>query len=56
VDTKHTLLLDVVSDPLPETGVSYNKHRLHKVGYFADLMSANEEVNESIRPLLKLSR
>ena len=38
-----------------ETGVSYNK-RLHKVGYFAELLTTNEEVNESIRPLLKLSR
>jgi len=45
-----------VSGLLMETGVSYNKQRLHKVGYFADLMSTNEEVNESIRPLLKLSR
>jgi transposase len=45
-----------VSGLLMETGVDYNKRRLHKVGYFADLMSANEEVQESIRPLLKLSR
>ena len=45
-----------VSGLLLETGVSYNKRRLHKVGYFADLMSANEEVYESIRPLLRLSR
>ena len=45
-----------VSGLLMETGVSYNKQRLHKVGYFADLMTSNEEVNESIRPLLKLSR
>jgi transposase len=45
-----------VSGLLLETGVSYNKSLLHKVGYFADLMSANENVNESIRPLLKLSR
>src|SRR5579862_6657579 len=45
-----------VSGLLMETGVSYNKQRLHKVGYFADLMTTNEEVNESIRPLLKLSR
>ena len=45
-----------VSGLLLETGVSYNKRRLHKVGCFADLMSSNEEVNESIRPLLKLSR
>ena len=39
-----------------ETGVSYNKQRLRKLGYFMELMSCNEEVNESIRPLLKLSR
>jgi hypothetical protein len=39
-----------------ETGVEYNKRRLHKVGYFRELLSTNEEVNESIRPLLKLSR
>jgi len=45
-----------VSGLLMETGVSYNKRRLHKVGYFADLISTNEEVNQSIRPLLKLSR
>jgi transposase len=45
-----------VSGLLMETGVSYNKQRLHKVGYFAELMSSNEEVQESIRPLLKLSR
>jgi hypothetical protein len=32
--------------------VSYNKQRLHKVGYFADLMSSNEEIDDSIRPLL----
>ncbi len=45
-----------VSGLLMETGVSYNKQRLHKVGYFADLMATNEEVNESIRPLLKTCR
>ncbi|MGA7224429.1 MAG: hypothetical protein WBX16_16335, partial [Candidatus Acidiferrales bacterium] len=28
----------------------------HKVGYFAELMTGNEDVQESIRPLLKLSR
>ena len=33
-----------VSGLLLETGVSYNKRRLHKVGYFADLMSTNEAV------------
>jgi transposase len=45
-----------VSGLLMETGVSYNKQRLHKVGYFSELMSSNEQVQESIRPLLKLSR
>jgi hypothetical protein len=45
-----------ISGLLMETGVSYNKQRLHKLGYFLELMSCNEEVNGSIRPLLKLSR
>jgi transposase len=39
-----------------ETGVEYNKQRLHKVSYFRELLSTNEEVHPSIRPLLKLSR
>ena len=45
-----------VSGLLMETGVEYNKRRLHKVGYFRELLSDNEEVQASIRPLLKLSR
>ena len=45
-----------VSGLLMETGVSYNKLRLHRMGYFAELMSTNEEVSESIRPLLRLYR
>jgi hypothetical protein len=45
-----------ISGLLMETGVSYNKQRLHKLGYFTDLLSTNEEINESIRPLLKVSR
>ena len=45
-----------VSGLLMESGVTYDKQRLHKVGYFTDLLSASEEINESIRPLLKLSR
>ncbi len=32
-----------ISGLLMETGVSYNKQRLHKVGYFTELMSGNEE-------------
>src|SRR6201994_1577870 len=45
-----------VSGLLMETGVSYNKQRLHKVGYFAELLMTNEEGNERLRPLFKLSR
>src|SRR6201984_850260 len=45
-----------VSGLLMESGVSYNKQRLHKVGYFSDLLSHNEEVSDSIRPLLKICR
>src|SRR5438034_5756665 len=41
---------------LRSTGVSHNKRRLHKVGYFRELLASNEEVNESIRPLLRVSR
>src|SRR2546428_1230124 len=41
---------------LRSTGVSHNKRRLHKVGYFRELLSSNAEVNESIRPLLRVSR
>jgi transposase len=44
-----------ISGLLMGTGVSYNKQRLHKVGYFAEFMTTSEEVDESIRPLLKLS-
>jgi transposase len=45
-----------VSGLLMETGVSHNKQRLHKVGYFRELLTTNQEVQESIRPLLELSR
>src|SRR5437773_397001 len=45
-----------ISGLLMETGVTHNKQRLHKVGYFRELLASNEEVSESIRPLLRLSR
>ena len=45
-----------VSGLLMETGVSYSKQKLHKVGYFRELLSSNEEIHPNIRPLLKLSR
>lgn len=34
----------------------HNKQKLHKVGYFRELLSSKGEVHESIRPLLRLSR
>src|SRR5580704_6728521 len=45
-----------ISGLLMETGVSHNKQRLHKVGYFSELFSTNEEISDSIRPLLRLGR
>lgn len=45
-----------VSGLLLETGVSHNKQRLHKANYFRKLPTTNKEVDDSIRPLLKLSR
>ncbi len=45
-----------VSGLLMETGVSYNKLRLHRMGYFAELLATNEEISECIRPLLRLCR
>jgi transposase len=47
---------NLVSGLLMERGVEYNKRRLHKVSYVRELLSANEEVHPSIRPLPKLSR
>src|ERR1700729_3687537 len=45
-----------VSGLLLETGVEHNKQRLHKVGYFREMLATNPEIPDSIRPLLKLSR
>jgi len=45
-----------VSGLLMETGVSYNKLRLHCMGYFKQLLSTSEEISDNIRPLLKLCR
>jgi transposase len=45
-----------VSGLLLETGVEHTKSRLHKVGYFRRLMTTNSEIDDSIRPLLRISR
>jgi transposase len=39
-----------------EAGVSYNKEKLHQRGYFHQLVTRNEEIGESLRPLLRLTR
>lgn len=44
-----------ISVLLMEIGVSHNRQRLHKVGYFRELLSTNDEAHQSIRPLLRLS-
>jgi len=45
-----------VSGLLLETGVEHTKSRLHKVGYFRRLTTTNSEIDDSIRPLLRISR
>jgi transposase len=45
-----------ISGLLMESGVSYDKQRLHKMSYFTELLSTNEEISDSIRPLLRLGR
>ena len=41
---------------LMEAGVSYNKQKLHKVGYFRELLDTHPEIDEGLRPLLRLCR
>jgi len=39
-----------------EAGVSYNKQKLHKVGYFRELLATNQDIDEGLKPLLRLCR
>jgi transposase len=41
---------------LMETGVTYNKKKLHQQGYFTEFLATSEELSESLRPLLRLNR
>ena len=45
-----------ISVLLMEAGVSYNKEKLHKVGYFRDLLASNPDINDGLRSLLRLCR
>jgi transposase len=39
-----------------EAGVSYNKQRLHKAGYFRELLATNPDINDGLRSLLRVCR
>jgi transposase len=41
---------------LMEAGVSYNKQKLHKAGYFRELLASNPDINESLCALLRQCR
>ena len=41
---------------LMEAGVSYNKQRLHKAGYFRELLASNPDIDEGLGSLLRLCR
>jgi len=45
-----------ISSLLMEAGVSYNKQRLHKAGYFRELLATNPDIDEGLRALLRLCR
>jgi hypothetical protein len=39
---------------LMEAGVAYNKQRLHKVGYFRELLATSEDIDDGLRSLLRM--
>src|SRR5271167_484629 len=41
-----------ISALLMEAGVSYNKQKLHKAGYFRELLASNPDINPGLRSLL----
>src|SRR6266852_5776658 len=45
-----------ISTLLMEAGVSYNKQKLHKAGYFRELLATNQDINEGLCSLLRLCR
>jgi transposase len=45
-----------ISSLLMEAGVSYNKQRLHKAGYFRELLATNPDIDEGLVPLLRQCR
>ena len=45
-----------ISSLLMEAGVSYNKQRLHKAGYFRELLATNPDIDEGLGSLLRECR
>ena len=45
-----------ISGLVMEAGVSYNKQRLHKAGYFRELLATNPDIDEGLCSLLRLCR
>jgi transposase len=45
-----------ISALLMEAGVSYNQQRLHKAGYFRELLATNPDIDEGLCSLLRLCR
>ncbi len=41
---------------LMEAGVSHNKQKLHKAGYFRELLATNPDINEGLCSLLRVCR
>jgi transposase len=45
-----------ISGLLMEAGVNYNKQRLHKAGYFRELLATNPDIDEGLCALLRVCR
>jgi transposase len=45
-----------ISMLLMEAGVNYNKQRLHKAGYFRELLATNPDINDGLSSLLRVCR
>src|SRR6202030_441290 len=41
---------------LMEAGVTYNKQKLHKAGYFRELLATHQDIDDGLRSLLRLCR
>src|SRR5277367_3730652 len=51
-----TQLKNKMAGLLMESGVTYNKDKLHQPGYFSELLAENEEIDKRLKPLLRLNR